>query len=91
MRIQEPGDLRIREALALHDVAPVARAIADREEDGLLLGLGPGQRLGSPGIPVHGIVRMEQQVGAGFPRQPIGRMMIFPHVFLGEQRGRRHE
>ena len=48
MLVEEPGDLGVHEALALHDVAPVARAVADREEDRLVLGLGPGERLGPP-------------------------------------------
>ena len=37
-RVQCPGDLRVDKALALHDVAPVARAVADRQKDRLVLG-----------------------------------------------------
>ena len=77
MLVEEPGDLRVHEALALHDVAPVARAVADRQEDRLVLGLGPGERLGAPGIPVDRVVGVEQQVGAGLPGQPVGRRLGF--------------
>ena len=91
MLIQELGDLGIHEALALHDVAPVARAVADREEDRLLLGLGPGERLGPPGIPVHRDCG-RGAAGRGWSPAPADWPDgIFPRVFLGDQRGRRQE
>ena len=75
-RVQCPGDLRIDKALALHDVAPVARAIADRQKDRLVLGLGLRQRLGPPRIPVHRVVGVQEQVGARFLGQPVGRPVL---------------
>ena len=39
--VHEGRDVRVLEALALHDVAPVAGRVADRQEDRLVLGLWP--------------------------------------------------
>ena len=67
---------RVFERLALHDVAPVARRIADAQQDGPVLGLRPPQRLIAPRVPVHGIVGVLQQVGARLVDQSVGH--IFP-------------
>ena len=53
------------EALVRHDMAPVAGGVADREQDRPVGALGLGQRLLAPRPPVHGIVGVLQQVGAG--------------------------
>ena len=82
--VQQSGDLGVHEALALHDVAPVARRVADREEDRLVLGLGLGERLGTPGIPVDRVVGVEQQVGARLPGEPVGGR---PRLWPGRRRG----
>ncbi len=82
-RVQCPGDLRIDEALALHDVAPVARAIADRQKDRLVLGLGLGERLGPPGIPVDRVVGVEEQVRARLLGQPVGRPVLARGYVIG--------
>ena len=70
--VQQPGDLRVLEALVGHHVAPMAGRIADGQEDRLLLGRGPRPSLGAPGIPVDRIVGVLQQIGADFVRQSIG-------------------
>jgi hypothetical protein len=44
-------------------VTPEAGAVADGQEDGLVLRARLGERLGSPGVPIDGIVRVEQEVG----------------------------
>ena len=62
----------VLERLALHHVAPVAGRVADREEDRLVLRPGLLQRLLAPGIPVHRVVGVLQQVGAGRRRQSVG-------------------
>ena len=72
--VHQGGDGRVLEALALHDVAPVAGRVADREEDRLVLGLRPGERLGAPGIPVDRVVRVLEQVRAGLAGQAVGGM-----------------
>ena len=58
------GDLVVLEGLPLHNVAPVARRVADAEEYGLVLLAGLLQGLLSPGIPVHRVVGVLHQVGA---------------------------
>ena len=54
----------VLERLALHHVAPVAGGVADAEEDGLVLGAGLLQGLRPPGVPVHRVVGVLQQVRA---------------------------
>jgi hypothetical protein len=49
------SDIGVLERLALHDVAPVARGVANRQNDGLVLRSGLGQGLGTPGVPIDGI------------------------------------
>ena len=70
--VHQGGDVVVLEGLALHHMAPVAGGIADAEQDGLVFGLRPLQRLRPPGIPVHRVVGVLQQVGAGFVNQSVG-------------------
>ena len=65
------GDLGIAEALALHDVAPVAGGVADREEDRLVLAPRPFQGLLAPGIPVHRVRGVEKEVRARFAGEAV--------------------
>ena len=68
-------DLRhflVVERLALHDVAPVARAVADGEEDELAFLLRLGERLVAPGIPVDRVVGVLEQIGAALAGQAVG-------------------
>ena len=69
--VHERGDLGVLEALALHDVAPVARRVADREEDRPVLALRPLERLGAPRVPVDRVVGVLEQVRARLVRQPV--------------------
>jgi hypothetical protein len=59
------------EGLALHDVAPVAGGVADAQQDRLVLVVRAPKRLLAPGIPVHGVVGVLQQVRAGRVDQPV--------------------
>jgi hypothetical protein len=52
-------------------MAPVARGVANAEENGFILFLGPTQGLFSPSIPVHGIVSMLQKIRTGLMDQSI--------------------
>jgi hypothetical protein len=70
--VHERRDVRVLEALALHDVAPVARRIADRQEDRLVFRLRLRQGFGPPGEPVDRVVRVLEQIWAGFPRESVG-------------------
>src|SRR5262249_1782333 len=62
----------VLEGLALHHVAPMARRVADRQQDRLVICFCPQQRFGSPRVPVHGVVRVLQQIRARLARQPVG-------------------
>ena len=69
--VQHLGDPRVLEAFVFHHVAPMASGVADGKENRLLFLAGPIQRLRSPGIPVHRIVSMLEQVGAGLVGESI--------------------
>ena len=62
----------ILEDLVRHDVAPVAGGVADAQQDGLAFRARALERLGSPRIPVDGVVRVLAQVRARFVRQAVG-------------------
>jgi hypothetical protein len=96
--VQNLRDVLVVERLALHDVAPVAGAVADRQEDHLALFLGLLEGLGAPGVPVHRIMGVLQQVGAALARQAVGRALFRvllrlvrrPHAADQRQDRRRH-
>ena len=66
------GDAGMLERLVLHDVAPVAGRVADRQEDRLVLAAGALERLVAPGIPVHGVLGVLLQVRTGLAGETIG-------------------
>ena len=68
------GDLVVLEGLALHDVAPVAGRVADAQQDGLVLVPGPLEGLLTPRVPVHGVVGVLEEVGAGLVYQAVGHL-----------------
>ena len=79
--VHDGGDIFALEALMRHDMAPVAGCIADRQQDRLLGLNGLSQRLWRPGSPVHGIVAVLAQIGAGFFGQKIfGRQRQDVHL-----------
>src|SRR5581483_958112 len=55
-----------------HDVAPVARGVADRQQDRAVLGPRAGERLLAPRVPVHGVVPVLEQVRAGLAGEAVG-------------------
>ncbi len=63
----------ILEGLAGHDMAPVAGGVADGEENWPVLSGGGPEGFLTPGIPVHWIVCMLQEVGALLGDEAIGR------------------
>ena len=65
------GDLDIVERLFLHDVAPVAGRIADAQQDGAAEAASGLEGFISPGMPVHGVVGVLQEIGAAFQQQTI--------------------
>ena len=64
-------DRRFLEAFMRHDMAPVAGGIADRQQNGLVFGLGGGERVGSPCLPLHRIILVLQQVRAGLVAEAV--------------------
>ncbi len=70
--VEDGGDRGVLERLALHDVAPVARRVADRQEDRQVAGAGGGERVFAPRKPVDRILRVLAQVRAGFAGEPVG-------------------
>jgi hypothetical protein len=53
----------ILEGLVRHHVAPMARWISYAEEDWLVFGARLGERFFRPGIPIHGVVGVLEQIG----------------------------
>ena len=70
--VHERRGVLVLERLALHHVAPVARRVADRQQDRDVALARRGQRLGPPRVPVHGVVLVLEQVGRGLARQTVG-------------------
>ena len=70
--VHEGGDRLVLERLALHDVAPVAGRVADGEEDRLVLGPGALEGFLAPGIPVHRVVGVLEEVRARGLGEAIG-------------------
>ena len=71
-RVQKHRDLFVLERFALHDVAPVAGGVADAEKNRPVFDPRLFKRLIAPGEPIHGIVRVLEQVRRLFPRQAVG-------------------
>ena len=71
---------RVLERLALHDVAPVARGVADREEDRPVEQLRPGERVAAPREPVDRVVGVLEQVGARLAGEAVGHGPSVAHA-----------
>ena len=74
--IQNRGQFIALKRLALHDVAPVASGIADRQKNGLVFGTRFFERRLAPRIPVHRIVGVLLQVGTFLADQMIGQSAL---------------
>ena len=85
--VHDSGDVRVRERLVRHHVAPVAGGVADREQDRLVLGARARERLLAPRIPVDRVVGVLPEVGARFLREAVRHPAIIPARRDG--RGRR--
>ena len=71
--VHRGGDLIVLERLVGHHVAPVARRVPDRQQDRHVTRSRLGQRLGRPLLPVHRVVGVLAQVGAGRLGQGVRR------------------
>src|SRR4051794_20403268 len=84
MTLHVRRDGLVLERLALHDVTPVARRVADREQDRLVLLACARERLLAPRMPVHRVVLVLEEVGRGLLREPVGhRVRGYPEPALG--------
>jgi len=66
------GDSLVLEAFVLHHVTPVTSGITDGQENRLVLAFCQCKRLRPPGMPVHRVVGMLQQVGGILQYQAVG-------------------
>jgi len=81
--IHEGCHLLVLEGFMGHHVAPVARGVADGQEDGLVFRPCPVEGLLPPGVPVHGVVRVLEKVRACLAGETIahGRhLLVFDSV-----------
>ena len=69
--VLEPRGLLVLERLVLHHVAPVARRVADGEEDRPVLFARAGERLLAPRVPVDGVARVLEEVRARLASEPV--------------------
>jgi hypothetical protein len=69
--VQQLRHLRVSERFVGHDVAPVAGGVANGEEDGLVELSGGLEGFRPPGIPVHGVLGVLEEIGAFLLRQPV--------------------
>ena len=76
--VHERCRVRVLERLVLHHVAPVAGGVADREEDRPVLGASALEGLLAPRVPVDGVVRVLEQVGARLPGETVHATSIAP-------------
>jgi hypothetical protein len=79
--VEERCRHRVLERLPLHDVAPVAGRVADGEEDRPVQQAGAGEGSLTPGLPVHRVVQVLQEIRARLAGQAVG---------LARGRGRFH-
>jgi hypothetical protein len=84
--VHDGGGLGVLEGLPLHDVAPVTGAVADGDEERLVLLARPLEGLGAPGMPIDRVVHVLPQVGARLARQPVRGALASPiHAALRSQ------
>ena len=69
--VHERGRRLALERLVRHDVAPVARAVADRDEERLVLGPGALERLVAPLVPVDRVLGVLEEVRRRRRREPV--------------------
>jgi hypothetical protein len=76
MGVDEGGDLVILETFMGHDMAPMAGRIADRQQNRAVLAFGLQEGRLVPGPPMHRIILVLKQIGAGFMAEEV-------HLFSG--------
>ena len=85
--VHERGDVGVLERLVGHDVAPVARRVADRQQHRTVGGPGQVERLVAPREPVDGVVGVLAQVGAGLGGESVGHRPSLVPRCVSDARG----
>ena len=70
-RVHHLGGRGVFKAFMRHDVAPVAGAVTDAEQDGFVLRARHTEGFLAPGVPVDRVIGMLQEVGAAFGFQAV--------------------
>ena len=70
--VHDARGVRVLERFMSHDVAPMTGRVADGEQYGFLLTPRFFQCLWAPGMPVHRVVSVLQQIGTGLVAEMIG-------------------
>ena len=89
VRVHRRRDDGILERLVGHHVAPVARRVADRQQDWLALAPRKRQRRLAPRLPVDRIVRVLQEIRACLAREAVGHAAPAPRSVSPIRRTRR--
>jgi hypothetical protein len=74
--VHDARDLVVLERLVRHHVAPVARGVADRQQDRLVLAPRERQGFRAPFVPVDRVAGVLAQVRARRPRQSVHRVRL---------------
>jgi hypothetical protein len=69
--IHQSGDSLVLKGLLGHDMAPVAGGVAHGEKDGLVFPFRCSEGFFAPGVPVHGVKGVLEEVGALFREETI--------------------
>ena len=72
VRVHERGGFGVFETFLSHTVAPMTGAITDAQEYRFVFGARLGQGFFAPGIPLHGVVGVLEQVGRVFVDKMVG-------------------
>ena len=73
--------LRLLEAFVRHDVTPVARRVADRQQDRPAVAARLGERIGVPRLPVDRVVSVLEKVGTGLSVEPVAGHGVCERTF----------
>jgi hypothetical protein len=63
-------------------MAPMARGVADAEENGFVFFLRSRQSFFSPGVPIHWVMSVLQKIRARFVNQPVRLFMLHPDTLI---------
>ena len=88
--VEVPRRRFVLERFAFHDVTPVTRRIADGQEDRPVQQPRSRECVGSPGVPIHRILGVLEEVRTGLPGQAVGHDRMVPGVGAATDGAPRH-